>query len=150
MRRDKDQNENKIKDALLELFAQTGSYTQKAIAEKTGLSERTIQRHMKGLKFVPQDSVLKVLTPEILMRLYQRATGYSHEAVKIFMPSGSRKSVKVKYTQHYPPDTAAIKLWMQVVEGWSEKIQQEHSGEVAATNQPPVLLYMKRYKEELN
>jgi len=38
--------------------------------------------------------------------------GYSHEAVKIFMPSGVGKPVYVPYTQYYPPDTKAALRWL--------------------------------------
>jgi len=44
--------------------------------------------------------------------LYRRACGYSHPAVKIFMPSGASEPVSVPYTQHYPPDTKAALRWL--------------------------------------
>ncbi len=44
--------------------------------------------------------------------LYRRACGYSHPAVKIFMPSGASEPVFVPYTQHYPPDTKAALRWL--------------------------------------
>ena len=34
------------------------------------------------------------------------------------------------YTEHYPPDAASAKLWLQVVEGFSEKQETKHTGEV--------------------
>ena len=40
------------------------------------------------------------------------ACGYSHPAVKIFMPSGASEPVYVPYTQHYPPDTKAALRWL--------------------------------------
>lgn len=46
-------------------------------------------------------------------RLYQRALGYSHEAVKIFMPTGAEAPVYAPYTEHYPPDTQAALRWLQ-------------------------------------
>jgi hypothetical protein len=39
--------------------------------------------------------------------LYERANGYSYEAVKIFMPAGSKQPVVVHYTEHCPPDVGA-------------------------------------------
>lgn len=44
-------------------------------------------------------------------RLYQRAMGYSHEAVKIFNDDG--KPLIVPYTEHYPPDTNAALTWLR-------------------------------------
>jgi hypothetical protein len=39
--------------------------------------------------------------------LYQRGLGYSYDAVKIFMPAGSKKPVYAPYVEHVPPDTTA-------------------------------------------
>ncbi len=49
--------------------------------------------------------------------LYHRALGYSHPAVKI-IPSrdedGVASYIEAPYVEHYPPDTAAAKHWLQV------------------------------------
>lgn len=45
--------------------------------------------------------------------LYQRAMGYTHEAVKIFMPAGAKKAVVVPYREHVPPDTTACIFWLK-------------------------------------
>src|SRR5229473_3086179 len=42
---------------------------------------------------------------EVAERLYSRATGHNHGAVKIFMPAGAQAPVYAPYTEHYPPDT---------------------------------------------
>lgn len=62
-------------------------------------------------------------------RLYQRALGYSHKAVKIFMPSGTTEPIYADYVEHYPPDTAAAKHWLnnRRPREWRERI--EHSGD---------------------
>ena len=44
--------------------------------------------------------------------LYQRANGYSHPAVKIFMTRDG-KTVEHKYTEHYPPDTTAAIFFLK-------------------------------------
>lgn len=61
-------------------------------------------------------------------RLYQRAMGYSHKAVKIFNDGG--KPMKVEYTEHYPPDTGACAFWLKnrQKEKWRDKQEHEHSG----------------------
>jgi hypothetical protein len=60
-------------------------------------------------------------------RLYQRAMGYSHPAVKIFMPSGAEEPVYADYTEHYPPDTQAASLWLRnrQPEKWRDKTERE-------------------------
>src|ERR1700704_3617808 len=46
-------------------------------------------------------------------RLYMRATGYSHDAVKIFMPAGHNEPVYASYTERYAPDTTACIFWLK-------------------------------------
>jgi hypothetical protein len=43
--------------------------------------------------------------------LYQKAVGYSYDAVKIFMPTGAKKPVIVPYLEHVPPDVTAGIFW---------------------------------------
>jgi hypothetical protein len=45
--------------------------------------------------------------------LYQRANGYSYEAVKVFMPAGAKKSVYALYVEHMPPDVTACIFWLK-------------------------------------
>jgi hypothetical protein len=45
--------------------------------------------------------------------LYQRANGYNYEAVKIFMPAGSKQPVVVHYIEHMPPDVTAGMFWLK-------------------------------------
>ena len=44
-------------------------------------------------------------------RLYARAIGYSHGAVKIFHSSGV--TTRESYTEHYPPDVQACIFWLK-------------------------------------
>lgn len=72
--------------------------------------------------------------------LYHRAVGYSHDAVKIFMPAGAQEPVYAKYTEHYPPDTGAAKHWLAVRRGsapvkgdptsWREQTNVNHTGQL--------------------
>jgi transposase-like protein len=68
----------------------------------------------------------------VASRLYQRALGYSHEAVKIFMPAGADKPVYADYTEHYPPDTQAASLWLRNRQPakWRDKTDVALTGEV--------------------
>jgi DNA-binding XRE family transcriptional regulator len=44
-------------------------------------------------------------------RLFKRATGYTHKAVKIFNDGGT--PMIVDYIEHYPPDTGAAIFWLK-------------------------------------
>lgn len=62
------------------------------------------------------DSITRGKVPadaEVAISLYKRANGYSHEAVKIFLPPGATEPIYAKYTEHYPPDTPAASLWLR-------------------------------------
>jgi hypothetical protein len=50
---------------------------------------------------------------EIADKLYHRARGYQHQAVRIFMPAGAKQPVYAPYTEHYPPDTIAAIFWLK-------------------------------------
>jgi hypothetical protein len=45
--------------------------------------------------------------------LYERANGYTYDAVKIFMPAGAKKPVYAPYREHVPPDTTAAIFWLK-------------------------------------
>lgn len=65
--------------------------------------------------------------------LYQRALGYSHDAVKIMTVEG--EVVQTPYREHYAPDTTAAIFWLKnrKPDQWREKQAVEHSGEVKFT-----------------
>lgn len=65
-------------------------------------------------------------------RLFKRATGYSHEAVKIFMPAGASEPVYAPYTEHVPPDTTAMIFWLKNRRPaqWRDQQVVKHEGEV--------------------
>lgn len=44
--------------------------------------------------------------------LYRRACGYSHDAVKVFMPAGAEKPIYAPIAVHYPPDPTSIIFWL--------------------------------------
>jgi hypothetical protein len=52
------------------------------------------------------------LDERVQRSLFQRAVGYSHDSVKIFMPSGTKEPVYAGYREHVPPDPGAAKLWL--------------------------------------
>lgn len=63
---------------------------------------------------------------EVADKLFKRATGYSHSAVKIFNNQG--KVITAPYTEHYPPDTTAAIFWLKnrQPKKWRDKQEVEH------------------------
>ena len=61
--------------------------------------------------------------------LYERANGHNYEAVKIFMPSGSKQPVVVHSVEHCPPDVAAAFIWLKNrdPERWRDAQQIEYA-----------------------
>jgi hypothetical protein len=60
--------------------------------------------------------------------LYERANGYNYEAVKVFMPAGSKQPIVVHYTEHCPPDVGAAFIWLKNrdPERWRDVQNVEH------------------------
>ena len=69
---------------------------------------------------------MELADAEIADRLYQRALGYSHEAVRIFNHQGV--PLKVPYVEHYPPDATACIFWLKSRQRdkWRDKVEHEH------------------------
>lgn len=89
--------------------------TDEQMAEFFGVAVRTISTWKST-----QPEFLQAITrgkleadAKVAESLYNRALGYSHKAVKIFMPAGAEAPVYADYTEHYPPDTAAASLWLR-------------------------------------
>lgn len=68
--------------------------------------------------------------------LYERAVGYTFDAVKIFLPKDATEPVIVPYREHVPPDAHAAFKWMQNrdPENWRERVDVAHSGAVDVTD----------------
>ena len=49
----------------------------------------------------------------VASRLYKRAMGYEHDAVKIVADAKTGAEVQVPYTERYPPDTTACIFWLK-------------------------------------
>lgn len=63
--------------------------------------------------------------------LYKKATGYTHQAVKVFQYQGA--PVVVPYTEIVAPDTEAAKFWLKnrQPELWKDKVEVEEKPEAA-------------------
>lgn len=60
--------------------------------------------------------------------LYQKAVGYTHDAVKIFQHQGT--VIEAPYREHIAPDTTAAIFWLKNrrPDLWRDRQQHEHSG----------------------
>lgn len=105
--------------------------TDKEIADFFGVDERTVNRwKSEHLEFCQSLKEGKTLADaEVADRLYQRAMGYTHHAVKI-AASPSGEHVSVPYVEHYAPDTTAAIFWLKNrrPDLWRDKHTQELTG----------------------
>ena len=77
---------------------------------------------------------------EVADKLFKRATGYSHQAVKIVANANTGQEHIVPYTEHYPPDTTAAIFWLKnrQRDKWRDKVDTEVTGKDGAPLAPPV------------
>ena len=89
--------------------------TDREIAEFFEVDERTINRWKHThTQFCQSLTVGKeAADARVEQSLYRRATGYSFDAVKIFMPAGADGPVYAPYVEHTPPDTTAGIFWLK-------------------------------------
>lgn len=104
--------------------------TDARLGEFFSVSEQTINAwkvaHPLFLESIKRGK--EIADAEIAHSLFQRAKGYSHEAVKIFNNQG--EIIVEPYTEHYPPDTGAAMAWLKnrQPKDWRDKQEIEHSG----------------------
>lgn len=117
--------------------------TDKEIADFFGVAESTLNLwKTKEAGFSESLKKGKTLADaNVADRLYQRAMGYSHDAVKIMTRSiGGGESVieEVPYVEHYAPDTTAAIFWLKnrQRDKWRDKTEQELSGKDGAPLTP--------------
>lgn len=106
--------------------------TDVELADFFGVSIRTLDgwkvRHEEFLRALKASK--EEADNRVERSLFQRATGYTHDAVKIFMPAGAKKPVFAEYREHVPPDTTACIFWLKNRrrEEWRDKVDHEHAG----------------------
>ena len=69
-------------------------------------------------------------------------TAINYEAVKIFMPAGSKQPIVVHYTEHCPPDVGAAFIWLKNrdPERWRDVQNVEHvMGKYLISDKPMTL-----------
>ena len=93
-------NQALIQDAYLKLIIDLKRCpTRLEIEKETGLSDTTIDKHIKEFQFEPTNESLRLLTPDVIASIYKSA----------------RKG-----------NAASQKLWLILFEGFSERL--EHTG----------------------
>lgn len=95
----------------------------------------------------PLKAAKDIVDDQIERSLYERARGYSHKAVKIFMPPGSKEGVVVEYIEHYPPDPTSMIYWLKNrrPEKWRER---KDEGDLPPGEQPPAARMVAVYPEK--
>ena len=68
-----------------------------------------------------------VADADVAQALLQKATGFSHEDVKILLKDGEAE--QIEYNRYFPPDTQAAIFWLRNRrrKQWRERIELEHS-----------------------
>lgn len=112
-----------------------GGATDMEIADSLEVSVRTLYRwKAQHEDFRQALKIAKDVADERVERsLYQRATGYEQDSVKIFMPAGAESPVMAPYREVIAPDTTACIFWLKnrKSQEWRDKIDLEHAGEVS-------------------
>lgn len=109
--------------------------TDKQIADFLGVSKTTVntwkKEHPRFLASLKKGK--EQADAQVAQSLYKRATGYEHRAVKIVADAKTGTEHIVPYTERYAPDTVACIFWLKNRQPdlWRDKVQTEHSGEVA-------------------
>lgn len=106
------------------LFLLKHGALDKDIATFFGVSLKTIHNWKKqypAFKAAIEEGKSSAADVNVVKSLYERATGYSHEAVKIIYDTDTKEVVRASYTKQYPPDTAAIRLWLLNRTSWTDK-----------------------------
>lgn len=89
--------------------------TDKDLSDFFGVSEQTINAwktaHPEFLESLKAGKL--EADAEVASKLFHRATGYSHEAVKIVADAKTGAQHVVPFVEHYPPDTTAAIFWLK-------------------------------------
>ena len=89
--------------------------TNADLAEEFGVTTQTIGNwRLKHPEFFAALKLSKEIADEQVERsLYERATGYSYSAVKIFCNSKTGAVTKVPIIEHVPPDPVSCIFWLK-------------------------------------
>lgn len=118
----------------VEKFCKLGA-TDVEIADFFNIDEATLYRwkneHQEFCEAIKRGKLLA--DANVADALFKRATGYKHPDVDIKMYEG--EIITTPLTKYYPPDTAAINIWLKNRRGkvdkdaqrWADKVENEVS-----------------------
>lgn len=135
-RQDAEKNRAKIRAVMLQYIKhECRAPSVQEICEATGLSDKTVKAHKKHIKLGNGEAnIYQALTHDVIMSMYKKAKGFTVQAEKLLTVSqGTGMGSQVERHElevYHAPDTAAAKLWLQAIEGMSEKSETKHSGNV--------------------
>jgi hypothetical protein len=105
--------------------------TDKELADFFETSEQTLNTWKKAHpEFLESLKAGKLMADaEVANKLFYRALGYKHDAVKIMQVGGEIKNVP--YIEHYPPDTTACIFWLKnrQRDKWRDKPEENASAQ---------------------
>lgn len=108
--------------------------TDAELADEFEVSVRTLYSWRNRYpEFLQALKTNKELADERVERsLYERATGYERDSVKIFLAKDG-SVVEAPFREHVPPDSTAMIFWLKNRKPvqWRDKVDLEHSGEIA-------------------
>lgn len=96
-----------------------------------GVTEQTVNNwksaHPAFFESLKQGKALA--DAEVADKLFKRATGYEHAAVKIVANATTGQEHVVPYVERYPPDTTACIFWLKNRRSdlWRDKTEQDVS-----------------------
>lgn len=88
-------------------------FTDRELANFFGVSEQTLNtwKHAHPEFLESLKAGKSCADAEVSAKLYERALGYSHKAVKIF--NTEEGTIEHEYVEHYPPDSTAAIFWLK-------------------------------------
>ena len=106
--------------------------TDKELADFFAVDEATINRWKSAHPHFCESlkAGKQIADAEVADKLFQRATGYEHKAVKIVADAKTGAEHQVEYVERYPPDTTAGIFWLKNrrPDLWRDRIDNTHSG----------------------
>lgn len=135
-RQDAEKNRAKIRAVMLRYIKnECRAPSVQEICDATGLSDKTVKAHRKHIKLGDGSAnMYQQLTHDVIMSIYKKTRGYSYDSEKLLVVSGGKdmgsEVERHPIVMHVQPDMSAAKLWLQAIEGMSDKSETKHSGNV--------------------
>lgn len=100
------------------------------VSKKVGVPERTLRRWLASNAEFREalDAARNICDDRMVRTLYEKASGYTIRAVRMFMYEG--QILSQEYDEHIPPDARLIEFWLKNrrPNEWREKQSVEHLG----------------------